>query len=117
MHFTRLIDLSLNLKKRFDIKKFKYTKTRLTRHERILLRREGVKLQAFVEGAASSTSVEYKHFMKVCAHDADPETAEERMWVKYQSMLEDEKQLREAHRRELINSPERDEYMKSRFVP
>ncbi len=117
VHFIQLIDSNLNLKKRFDIKIFKYTKTRLTREERTLLRRQGTKLQAFKERAASSTSEEYKHFMDVCTHDADPETAEERVWVKYQSMLEDEKRLREAHRSELIHSPARDEYIKSRLVP
>src|SRR5438477_11508447 len=69
-HFIQLIDSSLNLKKRFDIKKFKYTKTNLTRDERILLRRKGTKLQAFKERAASSTSEEYRHFMEVCTHDA-----------------------------------------------
>jgi uncharacterized protein YifE (UPF0438 family) len=107
----------LNLKEKFQIKKFKFTKAKLTRDERILLRRKGTKLQAFKEGEASSTSEEYKHFMKVCTHDADPNTAEEHVWIKYQAMLKDENELREAHRNELISSAARDEYIKSRFVP
>ena len=57
--------------------------------------------------------------MAVCEDKAEPSTNEERerVWVKYRAMLEDEKRLKEQRRKELISSRERDEYIKSRFVP
>jgi uncharacterized protein YifE (UPF0438 family) len=105
-------------KEKFHVKpSFKFTRMILTGPEKRLLRRCGTRLQAFEEGRSISSSDEYKHFMEVCERNAEPITEEERVWLKYRTMLEDEKRLREQHRKELINSRERDEYIKSRFVP
>jgi len=111
----------------------------LTGPERRLLQKCGTKLQAFSAGRSTSTSDEYKHFMKVlqafeegnsisssdgyrqflkaCDDAAEPISKEERVWLKYRTMLEEERRLKKQHEQELIKSPEREEYIKSRLVP
>jgi len=106
----------LDLNEKFHIKPFKYTKGKLTGPEKSLLRKRGTKLQAFEDRMASSKGTKYQHFMAVCEDKAEPSTNEERVWVKYRAMLEDEKRLKEQRRKELISSRECDD-IKSRFVP
>jgi hypothetical protein len=65
-------DLDLNYK--FHIKPFKYTKIRLTRPERSLLRKQATRLQAFAERIASSSGARYQHCMKVCDRNEEPKT-------------------------------------------
>ena len=107
----------LDLKEKFHIKPFKYTRVKLTGSEKSLLRRRGTRLQAFADRTASSNSTKYQHFMAVCDGKAEPNTNEERVWLKYRSMLEEEKKLKEKCRQELINSSNRDEYIHSRLLP
>jgi uncharacterized protein YifE (UPF0438 family) len=107
----------LDLREKFQIETFRYTKIRLTRKERKLLEKYGTRLQAFAAGAARSTSDDYVHFIKVHSRKAAPETPKERAWLKYQAIREDNTRLREAYRQERIKSPERDEYIRSRLVP
>jgi uncharacterized protein YifE (UPF0438 family) len=112
---------------------------RLNGPERKLLERRGTRLKAYEENKGTrSSSDEYKHFMKVlqayeersisssdaykqfmklCEDNAEAITEEERVWLKYRTMLEEEKRLKEQHEAELKNSPERKEYIKSRLVP
>ncbi len=107
----------LDLKEKFHIKPFNYTKIKLTGPEKSLLRRRGTRLQAFAERTASSNSTKYQHFIEVCEGKAEPNTNEEHVWLKYRSMLEEEKNLKEKFRQELIHSSERDEYIHSRLLP
>ena|SRR5258708_37867354 len=107
----------LDLKEKFHIKPFNYTKTKLTGPEKGLLRRRGTRLQAFAERTAISNSAKYQHFMEVCEGKAEPSNNEERVWIKYQSILEEERNLKEKFRQELIHSSERDGYMHSRLLP
>ena len=127
-------------KEKFHVKpSFKFTSMKLTGQEKRLLQRCGKRFQAFEDGMSKSSSDEYKHFMKVlqefkegswissndryrqfikvCENSAEPITKKERVWLKYQTMLEEEKRLKQQHEEELIRSPERDEYIKSRLVP
>ena len=117
MDIIEFEDGFLNLREKFHIEDFKYTKIRLTGRERKLLVKHGTRLQTFADGSARSTSDEYLHFMKVHSRKAVTETPKERAWLKYQSMREDNSRLREAYRQERIKSPERDEYIRSRLVP
>jgi uncharacterized protein YifE (UPF0438 family) len=118
---------------------FKFTKMVLTGAERKSLERWGTLFQAFQEDArVSSSSADYKHFMKVLENfkqnsitsaetfrafvrtwqeKADPITNKERAWFKYQTMLKEEKRLKNEHEDSRIHSSERDEYIKSRLVP
>jgi uncharacterized protein YifE (UPF0438 family) len=117
MDIIEFEDGFLNLKEKFQVENLRYTKIRLTGRERKLLEKHGTRLQAFADGSARSTSDEYLHFMKVHSREADAKTPKEHAWLKYQSMLENNIHLREASRQERIQSPERDEYIRSRLVP
>jgi uncharacterized protein YifE (UPF0438 family) len=74
-------------------------------------------LKAFEETKSFSSRDEYNRFIKECDDNAEAITDEERVWLKYRTMLEEEKRLKEKHRQELINSQERDEYIQSRLTP
>jgi uncharacterized protein YifE (UPF0438 family) len=106
----------LNLKELFPLKRFKFTEITLSPDEKALLRRHGTALSALRDGIAIPFTPKQKHFVEVCKGLVEPNTKQERVWLKYISMLEDEKRLAELHREELRNSPEREKYLQSRFL-
>jgi uncharacterized protein YifE (UPF0438 family) len=105
----------LNLKEKFQLKRFKFTEITLTISEKELLRKRGTVLREFYDGTLTPITPKQKHFVDVCKGNAEPDNEEERVWMKYVSMLKDEKRLEELHREELRNSPKRNEYLQSRY--
>ncbi len=107
----------LNLRERYRLKRFKYTGIKFSGSEKVFLRKHGTAPNALWDGTMTPITQRQKHFVDACSGITDPNTEEERIWLKYVSMLSDEKRLADARRQELINSPEREEYIKSRLLP
>jgi uncharacterized protein YifE (UPF0438 family) len=115
IEFLYPVTKDMDLKGKFQLKRFKFTESKLSPSEKELLRERGIVLHEFWDGTLNPITPKQKHFIEMCKGNAEPNNEEERVWLKYISMLENEKRLEATHREELKDSPKRKEYLQSRF--
>lgn len=107
---------NFNMEEKFVLKKLKHAEYSLSGEEIRLIQRHGTKLQALMDETIFSTGADDKHFVEVCKGKAEPTTEIERVWLTYLSTLEEEKRLEDIWLEQKKNSPEYEEYFKSRFL-
>ena len=106
----------INIKEKFTLKKkFRFAENPLSREETLLLRKHGTRLVALKENAIVSSGEDDRHFVQVVTNGEQPTTKLERAWLKYQHALEEEERLKGEWLAERKQSPENEEYLKSRF--
>lgn len=110
------IPVNFNMREKFELKKLRHAEYSITWEEKRMIRRHGTKLQALMDGTILSTGAEDKHFVEVCKGKVEPTTKIERAWLSYLSTLEEEKKLEAIWLAQKKDSPEYEEYLKSRFL-
>lgn len=109
------VTIDMDLNEKFQLRHFRFTDIRLSPSEKEILRKRGTVLREFGDGTLTPITPKQRHFVEVCKGTVEPDNEEEKVWLKYISMLKDEERLKAIHREELKVSPKQKEYLQSRF--
>ena len=97
-----------DLKEEFQLKTLRHTEYKLTWEQKVLLKKCGTRMQAYMDGKLIPIwwNRKGKHFVAMCNNLVEPCDGYERIWKSYLLTLKEEERLKEIHRAKLAQENE-----------